>query len=297
MCLQDGQVSNRLQRRKNGILQHLFHDASSLILDESFQNDNVGAEEPVWVGADFLRDFLRCDPDLDGQLNIREPVLKHQQLLCPHNRLHPRTARQGKLLPRSQYDAYTSLLQGERKLLCQQSATDDPGSPTDCEIIPSRNLFCDICADSYCKELKEKLNLLKSIKDLYHVLLPPVDDKALDMDEEVGFECAEDEFAYAVSRITVTKFKKCVVSLLKPFKDYDEGFVVDESKKSKENPRIAGLDALDISSFADLQLADEDEKSSPEGNASTGKEISQPEPDSLDKFFNTNITCESFFRR
>jgi hypothetical protein len=292
MCFQDGLISDRLQRRNIGIRRYLFNDASSLIPDDVSPTEKDAINAPIWVGTEFLRGFLRCDSELDGQLRLQEPALKHQHLLCEHNLLHPRQARQGKLLARTQYDAFVSLIEGERKLLCEQSAGDYQAAlVNDCEITPSNNLFCTVCAESYEGELSTKLELLKNIKNLYDEFDSIVDGEALKLNEGEDLTCPEDGFGYAVSRQSVTKYKKSVTTLLKTLQKFDEGLEVEDTNGPIAGSSLTGVDELDISTFTDLQSSIQDESLKPKSKESSDKRYSPSPLEDLDKFFNTNITC------
>ena len=278
----------------------MFPDAGALSTSPSSGDNNVRCtsekrtdEFPIWVNSDPLRKFLSCGIELDRHLHGHGPLLRHKHLLCEHDGLHPRVARRGKLLPRPMYDAYVSLLEGERNLLRKQRGSP-PGVPddeansdqtNDCVITPDTHLFCKECSRSYRSELAHKLEFIKCLKMVFEDLDTKMEDCSLEYDEdEEPLSCPEDGFAYAISKQFVTKFRKEVTATLKTLANFVEGatlsFADDGSVKSVISE---GLDAVDISVF---QFDKSDAIVGPKEKAKSTKE-----EDKLDSRVNTAISC------
>jgi hypothetical protein len=292
MCFADGRKSDRLRRRKAGIRKFMMQNAGSLIHDKTGSVSKGKDESTVWVETDFLEKFLRCDRHLDQHLQSSGTLLRHQRLLCDHNRLHPRVTRRGKLLPRLMYNAYISLLEGERTLLNQESEAMEEGNriANDCIITPASNLFCSKCSQSYRDELSKKLESLKNVKNLYDALNSLTDDSALFYEEGEDPVSAEEAYTYAVSRQTVTKYRKCVAALMKTLAKFDDGGSVDAEESSFSKQTIyEGLDALDISPFQFDQAEGDTRMNKTPEQVDSRKE---DESTKLDKLFNSNITCK-----
>ena len=155
LCCDDYTISDRLRRRKNGIQKYMFVNPSSLLMLKGRREND---DEPYfWVDGDPLRQFLACDRSLDNKLRSNDPIICRESLLCPHGCLHPRNARRGKLLRKSIYDSYVSLLSGERKLLFENDDTKS-SDVIGCVITPKERMTCAECSASYCNELSKKLD-------------------------------------------------------------------------------------------------------------------------------------------
>jgi hypothetical protein len=231
----------------------MFPGAASLVVVGNGQNGKKD-EPPVWVDGAPLRTFLCCSEELDQHLSDSGPLLRHKHLLCPHGCLHPRMARRGKLLPRPIYDAYVFILQGERALLRQGLGETDADmvEANDCLVTRESHLHCQECSKSYRYELSKKLDLVKDLKFLYEELDPKADD--FSSEYEVGDLplSPEDEYAYAISKGFITKFRKAVVGMMKSLHNLDEGTILssqDNGSHGTRNVVYEGLDAVDTSMF------------------------------------------------
>jgi hypothetical protein len=286
MCFTDGQTADRLGRRKLGIRNYMFEDAVSLVPESPREVRNE--DSFVWVEADFLRKFLSLENVLDENFRSPGPLLKHKHLLCEHGQLHPKIARKGKLLPRSLYDVYVSLLRGEQLLLRKQSRLiyDKEDEINDCIITPSKNLICDTCSQSYRNDLKGKLDHLRNIKDLYHFLDSSLDEKPEYYHEEENPICPEDAFVYIISKKMATLYKNAVKALMKTLAKVEEGAVLDnETLRGSNNSVFEGIDSIDLSAFQGDFIVTMDSKRVKQKKDSGPKEM-------LDKFFNQSITCK-----
>ena len=279
----------------------MFVDAGSLSTNTSSianipsLGENGHDELPVWVAADPLRKFLSCGDELDTRLHEKGPLLRHQHLLCEHNGLHPRVARRGKLLPRKLYDAYVSLLDGERKLLREQmgnppSQDAEPlarDAINDCVITPDSGLFCRECSQSYRTELAEKLEFIMCLKTLYDDLAPSAEDCSLEYDEdEEPLSCLEDGFAYVISKQFISKFRKQINATFKSVANFVDGATVSFADDGTTRAAVSeGLDAVDISAFK-VQKS-EDKVDSQDISKSTKVQ------DKLDIQVNSAISCKS----
>ncbi|KAL3942888.1 MAG: hypothetical protein SGBAC_003011 [Bacillariaceae sp.] len=276
MCHTDNLLADRLRRREIGIRKYMFRDSSKLAV--------TSVEPFIWVNADTLRQFLRLDDSLDEQIRSEGPILRHQALLCEHTKLHPATSRRGKILPRSTFNAYTSLLKAERSKLREESKLCGDCSPVcDTTITLSENLICDQCSKSYCDLLATGLQRIKDIKELSNCLHPSLDNRDIQFySEGEEFDCPGDAFVYAVSKRMITRYRNAVKGLVQTFsKPNDEA--PGSKLTSDEDSYLEGLDCLDMSLFQC------------EYTFNWAKAPSKRKPNTtvteLDKYFNSEIIC------
>mmetsp|Transcript_11381 Transcript_11381/g.27439 ORF Transcript_11381/g.27439 Transcript_11381/m.27439 type:complete len:1778 (-) Transcript_11381:330-5663(-) len=277
MCHTDTLLADRLRRREIGIRKYMFRDSSSLAV--------VSVEPFMWVDADTLRHFLRLDDGLDEQIRSEGPILRHKQLLCEHTKLHPVTSRRGKILHRSTFNAYTSLLKAEQSRLREESKLCGDCNPVcDVAITLSENLICDQCSKSYRDILATRLRQLKDIKELSNCLDPSLDNRDLQFYAEgEEFDCSGDAFVYAVSKRMVTRYRNAVKGLVQTFsKPNDEAS--GSKLASNEDSYLEGLDRLDLSLF-ECEYVSNLMKTPSKGK--TNGTITE-----LDKYFNSEIICE-----
>lgn len=268
----------------------MFQGAASLAVVENGQNGKKD-ELPVWVDGAFLRTFLCCSKELDQHLSDSGPLLRHKHLLCNHGGLHPKTARRGKLLPRPIYDAYVLILQGERALLRQEVGESDADMEemNDCLVTRDSHMHCQECSKSYQDQLSKKLDLVKDLKFLYEELDPKVDDFLSEYAEDDPPASPEDEYAYAISKGSITKFRRAVVGMMKTLHNLDDGTtLLSQENASRGPPPVVyeGLDALDTSMF-EFEPADENGE-----RILSSSESSVHNDDKLDEEVNGIITCK-----
>ncbi len=276
LCIADAEVSNRLNRRKLGIRKYMLPNAQALVRSKC-EDKEIG----VWVSTDFLKRYLQChvDTELDLLLESTNPVLNNSTFLCEHERISPKTARTGKLLPIPFYNALIRLLQGERALLQQES---DPSIMAkyridECPITPSSNLICKECSVRHRSQLSRKLDYLRTAKDLYDALDTKKDDAALYYDESNKPKSDEEMYVYVVSKLTATKFRRRVAAVIKNVARYDGGGTLDEDSSTKQTSIYEGLSALDVSALTETVLYDD---------------LCTTHADSIDRLFNSNVTCK-----
>jgi len=262
----------------------MFMDPSSLLMQE-VQRENH--DEPYfWVDGETLIQFLACDRNLDDKLRSDEPIISPKSLLCPHGCLHPRNARRGKLLRKSLYDSYVSLLAGERKLMSVTSEVKE-SDVIGCVITSKEGMTCEDCSKPYCNELSKKLEYMRNVNDLYVDILNDTTD-ATNIDKlDSSTDNTEEEYSFIVARSTITKFKKLVVESMKTVVDFKKGAHLDSSYttvNSKGSIILNGIDDLDISSFPGSPAFLDSVEAQDSG--STGIR------DSLDEKFNSKITCK-----
>jgi hypothetical protein len=234
MCLDDGTAASRLAQRKTRIATEMFPNL--LTLEWTANPDDL-----VWVDTAQLVQYVSCSDRMNDLLDGRSgrTLLQHHELLCSHEPpgLHPRVARQGKLLPRSVYETYVAGLRQEQKSILGRDT--DESAATDCLILLTDNLVCVECSRDYQAELGQKLNRVKAMKKLYDLLDP----KELDcfkfefgLGDTFGHE--RDNYAYILSRRFITAFRNQISALMKSA----------AAAVSVENVN-EGLDAFDLSSF------------------------------------------------
>jgi hypothetical protein len=264
----------------------MFPGAASLVVVGNGQNGKKD-EPPVWVDGAPLRTFLCCSEELDHHLSDSGPLLRHKHLLCSHGGLHPRIARRGKLLPRPIYNAYVLILQGERALLrqglCETDA--DMEETNDCLVTRDSHLHCQECSKSYQDELSKKLDLVKDLKFLYEELDPKADDLSSEYEEDDIPASPEDEYAYAISRGFITKFRRAVVGMMKTLHNLDDGTTLNGSQGTR-TVVYEGLDTVDTSMF-EFEPANDNG----EGTLSSSESIIRDD-DKLDEEVNGIITCK-----
>ena len=234
----------------------------------------------VWVDGDMLRKFVSCSEDFDSFLSCEGPILKHKRLICCHGKgLHPRVAREGKLLSISRFRAYASLLLAERNILLNESNCADFSNSdtlTDCLITTEHNLRCDQCVQTYRSQLKTKLQRFETMVQLYNDLDPKK--CSIDVDDYVESQGVE---LFAVSKTFVTNFRRLALKKMKEVTSQAAAKGVGRS--GSFNLVNSGLDSLDLGIFIASQseyFNGEDFKKAQEKN------------ESFDLTVNRKITCE-----
>lgn len=234
------------------------------------------ADAPVWVEADILRRFFSCNKaELGSIISTSGPLLKHKHLLCEHEAgLHPRTARRGKFLPRPLYNALVSLMLGERRMLNgedESTSEFDADTVNDCIITPDQNMYCEICAESYKAELRQKIDSLVRLRQLSQDL----DSRAnkIEIDEDSSDESDENKTIFLVSSKFATKFRGRVAAIMKTVAATSLQSQAQGKKNGsgKAETYCGGLDSIDLFDFDPSSSSDE-----------------------LDRFVNSAITCKSF---
>ena len=263
----------------------MFVDLTSLLMqqDGQRQDDN---EPYFWVDGKTLRQFLACDRNLDDKLRSNEPIICPKSLLCPHGCLHPRNARRGKLLRKSLYDSYVSLLAGERKLLSVTSEVKE-SDVIGCVITSKERMTCDDCSKPYCNELSKKMEVMRNVNELYVDILDETTDATKNGKVDPSTDNTEEEYSFIVARSTITKFKKLVVDSMKSVADFKKGAYLDSSCDaiySRGSLILNGIDDLDISSFPGSPTFVDCAEAQDSGSTCTR--------DSIDEKFNSKMTCK-----
>jgi len=284
LCKVDFAVSERLMMRKDGIRKFMFSNPNSLLLQEGQKKED---NEPYfWVDGKSLRQFVACDSSLDDKLKSDDPIICPKSMLCIHGHLHPRNARRGKILRKSFYDSYVSILSEERKCMSISGSVNERDI-IGCMISSEEGMTCDQCAECYRNDLSKKLDFLKTIIDLY----VDVKDEAKDLTKGTTKDSTKQdinrhEYSFVVTRSSIAKFKKLVVDLFKAVADFWEGTYLNHSTinfESRNKTILEGIDDLDLSCF-------------PGGPTYRGYrsendlEIMEMH-DSVDEKFNSKITC------
>ncbi len=223
------------------------------------QNDDA----VFWVDGKILQRFVSCDDQLEDILGeAGDPILKHKEKMCccsGYRGLHPREARQGKLLSKQSFDAYLSMLKIEKELLLRDLDYDPNNINTalcDVVITKKKNLKCKKCAEDYQSELREKVEKFKLMKELYYKLDPSF--------ETGGSVFSNNEPCYAISRTFVTNFRKFVLKLMKE--------AVGMGSKASNAKRVLeiGLDGFEME---DLLLWEDDVNNSEEIDSDVNRKI------------------------
>ena len=222
----------------------MFPSLNALVFPHHTEEDGF-----VWVDGTILRDFLSCDTRFDYILKNKSPILCSKSSLCPHGKIHPRDIRRGKLLRKSQYDAYIALLEAERnELMSVDPSVDDSPIVEQPMKTTAKGLMCAECNQVYCSELRQKMKLVESIMKLYNETLgmSQVDERPLYYDEDCPPQSDEEQYAYAVAKTSLTKFKDRAKELFKSVSNFDQGGTPDGKNATIV---IDGIDDLDLSLF------------------------------------------------
>jgi hypothetical protein len=252
MCYNDGQIAEKLRRRRSGLLEKLgvaLADPSGGLsfLARGDSSCDTDAQPPVWVDGNSLRKFLACKPEKESLVSYQHAhVLRHKHLLCKHNTgLHPRIARHGKLLPRPVYDVFVEILRDEIESSNPDIKLSDDDN--DCIVSPLGNLYCGECVAEYRDDLKHKLKTVKRLKQLNEDLLLASKNR---VELDSGSDSDDEELLYCVSSRFITEFRKFVGNTLRAL---EESLVQPTSSKLPIQQGSAslceGLDALDLSPF------------------------------------------------
>lgn len=223
MCMFDWTVSDRHRRRKIGIRKSMFPGSGSLVPSADHTQ--------FWVDGKSLRSFLSCRPEFDNALKSGEPIICPPSMLCIHGRLNPETAIQGKLLGRPAYDAYVSLLAGERKYLNDTGPEVNLESVVGTSVNASDNLICEECCAATRQNLTCKIESFRTFTDLF---------VALQDDKKESRLARDSEHYFLLSKSWATGFKKAFGSILKSIESFGEGDVADASKNNAQ-PVLSGL--------------------------------------------------------
>lgn len=211
-------LQQRRKRINNEMLATLFSPKSSTPSDW------------VWVPTAQLQAFLSCQREGSNAL---ESGIDLSVQLCPHGKLHPRTARKGKVLSRLMFEAYVDIQQED-----ELPATFKPP-----------DMLCSECASEYISELSSKLQTFQAIMRLYESLDPKNDNFDLQMKPSELPESEDEKVAYIVSRKFISNFRARVAKFIKNITSSIEGGVRKTSDVDINNASASteGLDALDIS--------------------------------------------------
>ena len=138
--------------------------------------------DKIWVDANFLRRFFSCQDGLED-IFLNAPnsssFLKRHTFICEHSTgLHPRQARQGKLLLSDVYNVLEDIMRNEySKFLSDQgneTAVAKDTSLFDHKIIQGHRLICNDCGSAYQEDMRAKHNVFKvslSMFDFAHLTL------------------------------------------------------------------------------------------------------------------------------
>ena len=274
MCIHDWGTSDRLTRRKMGIRKFMIVDSTSLL--RSDKGSSESDESFYWVDGDVLRKFLTCQSDLDDELKSTDAIVCHPSIFCRHGRLSPGTASRGKILRKPLYDAFISLLAGERKAMRATEPDFDDDYVVGSIIKPSKNLECQMCSESYKEELTQKVEFIQNVKKLYQAVF----DERTDKDTLKG----ELEM-FIVARSSITHFKKLAAAMMKSVARIDEGGVLEDSSGTSPNVlALHGIDEIDVSCFRGSPPSTQRIESKDAVKSSGG--------DEMDEFLNHKITCK-----
>jgi hypothetical protein len=198
MALEKKNVHDRLAKRK----QLLIHDFLPELDSEtrSHKNDDL----MYWVHGDLLRRFISCEDTLDDVVRSSQCFLRNKQYLCKHGfGLHPSKAREGKMLTKTSYNSFITMLTNERMALEQEQSqmSNEFFSATDLEITNRSHLFCQQCVDSFRSDIRSRISFLDLASQL-------VQDFENDFSIPIEIDHAEneDDYKYVVSKQFISSF-------------------------------------------------------------------------------------------
>lgn len=155
--------NTRLQVRQQHCLDKLFQPASNL----AFATNSEG--EKVWIDGPFLRRFLSCQDGLDDIFqNASTSFLKSEPFSCEHQKLAPRSSRQGKLLRSDVYDAMEGIVRTEYAQFLRDQDDDLFLDSADVNLMDQKfvgdaenDFACKECGMMYQQEARRKLELFE----------------------------------------------------------------------------------------------------------------------------------------
>jgi hypothetical protein len=169
----------RVGARREMILEKLFLPTSKRVVPT-----NSEGNARIWVDANFLRRFFSCHDGLEDIFqDASTAFLKSQSFLCEHsNGLHPRVARQGKLLRLDLYNELEHIMQEEYAVFLRDQGHDALLSSNlplmDHKFVDSdgSSLICQDCGLAHQKEAKLKYDMFKVIYPFCFVfcIFPPL---------------------------------------------------------------------------------------------------------------------------
>ena len=160
----------RVSARQEKILEKLFLPTSKLVVPTNSEGNGR-----IWLDAKFLRRFFSCQDGLEDIFeNASTAFLKGKSFLCEHlNCLHPRVARQGKLLPLDLYNGLENILQEEYAAFLRDQGHDELLSSKlplmDQKFVDSdgSSLICQDCGVGYQQEAKLKYDTFTVISSVF----------------------------------------------------------------------------------------------------------------------------------
>ena len=98
-------------------------------------------------------------------------LVDNKKYLCQHKKLHPLTARRGKLISEKMYKYIENIINQDSQKFVTSEGRDDSSNQklTNCEIEYDQ-FCCSDCTKSLCLEIKNKMSVLKKLYDLVKAL-------------------------------------------------------------------------------------------------------------------------------
>jgi hypothetical protein len=154
--------------------------------------------ESVWVDTFLLQLVMSCSRDSLGSALVEKYSNEILNLpkMCRHQKLHPRIARKGKIIPRKAF----SELEEALRLEISDSTSERLTTLLFDLTFDIERVVCKVCCDEYCSELEEKLQWIDQLQILNNELNPRDIKFNLDFEPEetMGNDC--DRYAYVVSK-------------------------------------------------------------------------------------------------
>lgn len=251
-CLNDQKRADRLQTRRDFILNELFP------VDHHFDVlEDCRDPPPVWVPGKFLRSYFSCNDAFDEFLehDIIEDVVSVSACLCSHNQkgLHPREARRGKLISSVMYETITQTLAQERAALLSHGDSMEVEHQDGFVVTSSENMYCQECVDEYHLNLRPKVELLDDYLFLYRELDTASDDAPLQYGLGPTSDQDQDKYVYLVSRRFCSALRDHVKQIMKRVAPADsDSLKLDENYLPKYETIAEGIEVIDIK---DIQIS------------------------------------------
>lgn len=262
-CIKDREASERLEKRREHILNDLFGVGRSLDTLEDQMDP-----PPIWVPGDFVRRYFSCDDPFNGELeyDVTDDVIKVNESLCLHGQkgVHPRDARRGKLLSSVAYETiFQSLGQERAALLAGGGVVSALENLDGFAVTPSENMYCQECVDDYHLSLRPKVELLQDYLFLFEELDTKSEDASLQYDPGTIFSCDQEKYVYVVHRKFCSTLREHIKKIMKKVAVADaDSIPVDEKLLPKHESLAEGIDVLDLKDIDIMGNASENDNSS-----------------------------------
>lgn len=168
---------DRLLSRKESIKNKF----SSSVETGGWMENRSKRDDLVWINGNFLRRFVSCSDDC-GLENIQITREGGKQFLirnggekCPHGHMHPKKARNGKIIPMSWFEEIGLILVNEWECLHKNTVNEtkfpEMGRPQKYDyIIALDEIRCPTCVEEYNQKMRDFISQLENFMNLMRAL-------------------------------------------------------------------------------------------------------------------------------